>query len=153
MALELASDFQDRTPPIYRDDVCCFISQSGAGPRVRDDGVDGGEFLNHPCHQSVHVFPIIFHQPPMGSKLNFKAWPTTPGVLPSGRGTARHPNPIPCPLLGGDWHIAKNTWVHGPGTLAPKAPEALKRLFLGILSPTPRYTPGHSKFVPPPRVG
>jgi len=29
VALELASDFQDRTPPIYRDDVCCFISQSG----------------------------------------------------------------------------------------------------------------------------
>ena len=29
VAMELASDFQDRTPPIYRDDVCCFISQSG----------------------------------------------------------------------------------------------------------------------------
>jgi glucosamine--fructose-6-phosphate aminotransferase (isomerizing) len=29
VALELASDFQDRTPPIYRDDICCFISQSG----------------------------------------------------------------------------------------------------------------------------
>lgn len=29
VAMELASDFQDRSPPIYRDDVCCFISQSG----------------------------------------------------------------------------------------------------------------------------
>jgi glucosamine--fructose-6-phosphate aminotransferase (isomerizing) len=27
--LELASDFQDRAAPIFRDDVCCFISQSG----------------------------------------------------------------------------------------------------------------------------
>jgi glucosamine--fructose-6-phosphate aminotransferase (isomerizing) len=27
--LELASDFQDRCAPIFRDDVCCFISQSG----------------------------------------------------------------------------------------------------------------------------
>jgi glucosamine--fructose-6-phosphate aminotransferase (isomerizing) len=29
VALELASDFQDRCAPIFRDDVCCFISQSG----------------------------------------------------------------------------------------------------------------------------
>lgn len=27
--IELASDFLDRRPPIYRDDVCIFISQSG----------------------------------------------------------------------------------------------------------------------------
>jgi glucosamine--fructose-6-phosphate aminotransferase (isomerizing) len=29
VVMELASDFQDRSPPIFRDDVCCFISQSG----------------------------------------------------------------------------------------------------------------------------
>lgn len=27
--VELASDFLDRTTPIFRDDVCFFISQSG----------------------------------------------------------------------------------------------------------------------------
>lgn len=27
--VELASDFLDRTTPVYRDDVCFFISQSG----------------------------------------------------------------------------------------------------------------------------
>jgi len=28
--IELASDFLDRTTPIFRDDVCFFVSQSGA---------------------------------------------------------------------------------------------------------------------------
>ena len=27
--VELASDFNDRRPPLFRDDVCCFVSQSG----------------------------------------------------------------------------------------------------------------------------
>jgi glucosamine--fructose-6-phosphate aminotransferase (isomerizing) len=27
--VELASDFLDRTTPVFRDDVCFFISQSG----------------------------------------------------------------------------------------------------------------------------
>jgi glucosamine--fructose-6-phosphate aminotransferase (isomerizing) len=29
VAVELASDFMDRMCPIFRDDVCFFISQSG----------------------------------------------------------------------------------------------------------------------------
>eukprot|EP01060_Flectonema_neradi_P016527 TRINITY_DN23154_c0_g1_i1.p1 TRINITY_DN23154_c0_g1~~TRINITY_DN23154_c0_g1_i1.p1 ORF type:complete len:679 (+),score=140.07 TRINITY_DN23154_c0_g1_i1:75-2039(+) len=29
VVVELASDFLDRNPPIFRDDVCCFVSQSG----------------------------------------------------------------------------------------------------------------------------
>lgn len=29
VVLELASDFLDRETPIFRDDVCFFISQSG----------------------------------------------------------------------------------------------------------------------------
>lgn len=29
VVLELASDFLDRKTPIFRDDVCIFISQSG----------------------------------------------------------------------------------------------------------------------------
>ena len=29
VVVELASDFIDRQPPIFRDDVCCFVSQSG----------------------------------------------------------------------------------------------------------------------------
>eukprot|EP00755_Sulcionema_specki_P006268 Sspe_Gene.34999::Locus_16985_Transcript_1_1_Confidence_1.000_Length_2434::g.34999::m.34999/K00820/glmS, GFPT; glucosamine--fructose-6-phosphate aminotransferase (isomerizing) len=29
VVIELASDFLDRRPPIFRDDVCCFVSQSG----------------------------------------------------------------------------------------------------------------------------
>lgn len=28
--VELASDFLDRTTPVFRDDVCFFISQSGS---------------------------------------------------------------------------------------------------------------------------
>jgi glutamine---fructose-6-phosphate transaminase (isomerizing) len=28
--VELASDFLDRRPPVYRDDVAVFVSQSGA---------------------------------------------------------------------------------------------------------------------------
>lgn len=31
--VELASDFLDRNTPVFRDDVCFFISQSG-----KDDG-------------------------------------------------------------------------------------------------------------------
>eukprot|EP01061_Rhynchopus_euleeides_P006839 TRINITY_DN15847_c0_g1_i2.p1 TRINITY_DN15847_c0_g1~~TRINITY_DN15847_c0_g1_i2.p1 ORF type:complete len:662 (+),score=292.18 TRINITY_DN15847_c0_g1_i2:123-2108(+) len=29
VTVELASDFNDRRPPMFRDDVCCFVSQSG----------------------------------------------------------------------------------------------------------------------------
>lgn len=29
MSVELASDFLDRKTPIFRDDVCIFVSQSG----------------------------------------------------------------------------------------------------------------------------
>lgn len=29
--VELASDFLDRNTPVFRDDVCFFISQSGEG--------------------------------------------------------------------------------------------------------------------------
>ena len=29
VTIELASDFNDRAPPLFRDDVCCFVSQSG----------------------------------------------------------------------------------------------------------------------------
>eukprot|EP01062_Namystynia_karyoxenos_P058500 TRINITY_DN50026_c0_g1_i1.p1 TRINITY_DN50026_c0_g1~~TRINITY_DN50026_c0_g1_i1.p1 ORF type:complete len:704 (+),score=265.32 TRINITY_DN50026_c0_g1_i1:110-2113(+) len=29
VTVELASDFIDRRPPVFRDDVCCFVSQSG----------------------------------------------------------------------------------------------------------------------------
>merc|ERR1740117_1138760 len=29
LTLDIASDFLDRQPPMFRDDVCCFISQSG----------------------------------------------------------------------------------------------------------------------------
>lgn len=32
--VELASDFLDRRTPIFRDDVCIFISQSGAQQRA-----------------------------------------------------------------------------------------------------------------------
>lgn len=31
--VELASDFLDRNTPVFRDDVCFFISQSGKGYR------------------------------------------------------------------------------------------------------------------------
>lgn len=31
---ELASDFLDREPPVFRDDICIFISQSGETVRV-----------------------------------------------------------------------------------------------------------------------
>lgn len=31
--VELASDFLDRNTPVFRDDVCFFISQSGKGCR------------------------------------------------------------------------------------------------------------------------
>jgi glucosamine--fructose-6-phosphate aminotransferase (isomerizing) len=29
LTLDIASDFLDRQPPMFRDDVCCFVSQSG----------------------------------------------------------------------------------------------------------------------------
>ena len=32
VAVELASDFLDRRTPIFRDDVCVFVSQSGTNP-------------------------------------------------------------------------------------------------------------------------
>lgn len=32
--VELASDFLDRNTPVFRDDVCFFISQSGDHPRL-----------------------------------------------------------------------------------------------------------------------
>lgn len=33
--VELASDFLDRTTPVFRDDVCFFISQSGTSQRAQ----------------------------------------------------------------------------------------------------------------------
>ena len=38
--VELASDFLDRSTPIFRDDVAVFISQSGL--EKREGGRDGG---------------------------------------------------------------------------------------------------------------
>lgn len=38
--VELASDFLDRNTPVFRDDVCFFISQSGKG-----DGQHGQVFI------------------------------------------------------------------------------------------------------------
>ena len=35
VAVELASDFLDRRTPIFRDDVCVFVSQSGTNPARR----------------------------------------------------------------------------------------------------------------------
>lgn len=32
--VELASDFLDRNTPVFRDDVCFFISQSGKLPYI-----------------------------------------------------------------------------------------------------------------------
>lgn len=32
--LELAADFAERHPPIFRDDVCCFVSHTGENPDV-----------------------------------------------------------------------------------------------------------------------
>lgn len=40
--IDLASDFLDRHCPIFRDDVCFFISQSGELGAGRKDGWSGG---------------------------------------------------------------------------------------------------------------
>ena len=37
VVVELASDFLDRRTPIFRDDVCFFISQSGKNKRKNSD--------------------------------------------------------------------------------------------------------------------
>jgi glucosamine--fructose-6-phosphate aminotransferase (isomerizing) len=36
ISIELASDFPDWSPPIFRDDVCCFVSFSGENPQILD---------------------------------------------------------------------------------------------------------------------
>uniref|UniRef100_A0A2K5IKL2 glutamine--fructose-6-phosphate transaminase (isomerizing) n=1 Tax=Colobus angolensis palliatus TaxID=336983 RepID=A0A2K5IKL2_COLAP len=47
--VELASDFLDRNTPVFRDDVCFFISQSGKGHRQR----------GQPCIRSALVLNTI----------------------------------------------------------------------------------------------
>merc|ERR1719226_235642 len=46
--LDLASDFLDRNTPIFRDDVCFFISQSG-------ETADTGSALCRESHCGVHI--------------------------------------------------------------------------------------------------
>eukprot|EP01007_Sphenomonas_quadrangularis_P003559 NODE_72_length_2273_cov_110.973921_g51_i0.p1 GENE.NODE_72_length_2273_cov_110.973921_g51_i0~~NODE_72_length_2273_cov_110.973921_g51_i0.p1 ORF type:complete len:504 (+),score=171.76 NODE_72_length_2273_cov_110.973921_g51_i0:593-2104(+) len=67
--LEVASDFQDRKPPIFREDICCFISQSGETADVleclkycRDNGAFCvgltnvvGSALDRGTHCGIHL--------------------------------------------------------------------------------------------------
>uniref|UniRef100_A0A914RIA2 SIS domain-containing protein n=1 Tax=Parascaris equorum TaxID=6256 RepID=A0A914RIA2_PAREQ len=47
--LELASDFLDRETPIFRDDVCFFISQSGETA----DTLNALRFVSFICFESI----------------------------------------------------------------------------------------------------
>jgi len=49
VVVELASDFLDRSTPIFRDDVCFFISQSGESTNVNDT-----------CKLNLHASRALF---------------------------------------------------------------------------------------------
>ena len=59
--VELASDFLDRNTPIFRDDVCFFISQSGIQMLL----YGFASFLDHETEEISNdkfVFPRLYEQ-------------------------------------------------------------------------------------------
>lgn len=58
--VELASDFLDRNTPVFRDDVCFFISQSGSE-------------ANAIWTLSSAHSPPVFHFPSLGSTLHLRS--------------------------------------------------------------------------------
>lgn len=63
--VELASDFLDRNTPVFRDDVCFFISQSGKGYRFFTSSSQGSvlSVTHHAAPSLLHPMKFSAHRP------------------------------------------------------------------------------------------
>lgn len=103
--VELASDFLDRNTPVFRDDVCFFISQSGEGCRFA---------LAHPPPDPRCVPPRLLRLvnswalPACRPLMHQGAQPSAPSVLPRF-----------IPLNGEDHATRCNHGLPAPGVSSP----------------------------------